>query len=564
MDNLIDLSDGFCGLGVLQDSTQQSQNVAYDLELVNMLLDDLPDFESVIEEKPLVSFSSESPSSSFTFSPSPSSSNDELSLLSHQSFQFFEPKKKKEIIKEKILCPVCLDGDAGHHKHYGGKACISCRAFFRRSVHNDAYQTFICNNIATNDSEIKPCNINSKSWGSCRYCRFEQCLASGLKISLVLKPNQRTSRNKESFKIAGALKRSTPSPNGNSLSTTGFTNSEVIVICNKAFHFQFDHLRKEMMRFFVQHPSSYDALLKMYHKKHSEVGIVDVGNAQLFGIWWQNIFKHYMCTTYEDHNALGQDTLNILDNYNIDSVYFICSVVSIGNAIVPSPLKEILECVYQHQRYLSLSSYVSESSSQDDMSIGELDEILSDPENPDDYISIMARRAMKQNIEASPPDKAIDFDQAYPKEMWNDDTKKWEAIIRKNIHDVAKWPTFVTESGDRKSTKNPQYKKGNGTRSNRNVGTTQKNGTKRLSSTECVKVDYVLLHLLSIVALYSLDSCREIINSKAVESLQIKYLHLLHQYLAFRYPSDAYVRLARGMQLISRAKESCEILRVFS
>ena len=563
MDDFIDLSDGFCGLDALQDSIQEPPNVVYDLDLVNMLLDDLPDFESVIEEKPLVSFSSESPSSSFAFSPSPSSSNDELSLLSHQSFKFFEPTKKKEIIKEKILCPVCLDGDAGHHKHYGGKACISCRAFFRRSVHNDAYQTFACNNIATNDSEMKPCNINSKSWGSCRYCRFEQCLASGLKISLVLKPNQRTSRNKESFKMAGTLKHITPSPNGNFLSTTGFTNSEVLVICNRAAHFQFDHLRKEMMRFFVENPSSFETLQKMYHKKHSEVGIVDVGNAQIFGLWFQNIFRHYMCTTYEDHNALGQETLHILDNYNIGSVYFFNSVVSIGNAIVPSPLKEILECVYQHQRYLSRSSSFSESSSQDEMSLGGLDEILIEPENPNYFISIMARRAMKQNIEANPPDKAIDFDQAYPAEMWNDDTKKWEAIIRKNIHDVAKWPTFVNQSGDCKSTKNQQYKKKNGTRSNRNVGTMQKNGTKRLNSTE-VKVDYVLLHLLSIVALYSLDSCREIINSKTVESLQIKYLHLLHQYLAFRYPSDAYVRLASGMQLISKAKESCEILRVIS
>merc|ERR1711910_197709 len=90
MDGFIDLSDGFCGLDGLQDSIQQYPNVVYDLDLVNMLLDDLPDFESVIEEKPLVSFSSESPSSSFAFSPSPSSSNDELSLLNHQSFKFFE------------------------------------------------------------------------------------------------------------------------------------------------------------------------------------------------------------------------------------------------------------------------------------------------------------------------------------------------------------------------------------------------------------------------------------------------------------------------------------------
>jgi len=31
------------------------------------------------------------------------------------------------------LCPVC-GNEAGKHVHYGGKACTSCRAFFRRSV----------------------------------------------------------------------------------------------------------------------------------------------------------------------------------------------------------------------------------------------------------------------------------------------------------------------------------------------------------------------------------------------------------------------------------------------
>jgi hypothetical protein len=40
------------------------------------------------------------------------------------------------------LCPVC-GNEAGKHVHYGGKACTSCRAFFRRSVqvrHNPQIQ----------------------------------------------------------------------------------------------------------------------------------------------------------------------------------------------------------------------------------------------------------------------------------------------------------------------------------------------------------------------------------------------------------------------------------------
>ena len=40
-----------------------------------------------------------------------------------------------------------------------------------------------------------------------------------------------------------------------------------------------------------------------------------------------------------------------------------------------------------------------------------------------------------------PPERAIDYNQAYPAEMWNDETRKWEIIIRRNIHAVARWPT---------------------------------------------------------------------------------------------------------------------------
>ena len=51
-----------------------------------------------------------------------------------------------------IPCPICGMGETGTHNHYGGRACTSCRAFFRRSVQTNSYKVphnchFICNII---------------------------------------------------------------------------------------------------------------------------------------------------------------------------------------------------------------------------------------------------------------------------------------------------------------------------------------------------------------------------------------------------------------------------------
>ena len=39
-----------------------------------------------------------------------------------------------------IPCPICGMGETGTHNHYGGRACTSCRAFFRRSVQTNSYK----------------------------------------------------------------------------------------------------------------------------------------------------------------------------------------------------------------------------------------------------------------------------------------------------------------------------------------------------------------------------------------------------------------------------------------
>ncbi len=75
-----------------------------------------------------------------------------------------------------LICPIC-GNEAGKHVHYGGRACTSCRAFFRRSVQHDAYKKFFCSS--------KNCKIDSKSWRSCKWCRFEKCLDSGLQPGIL-------------------------------------------------------------------------------------------------------------------------------------------------------------------------------------------------------------------------------------------------------------------------------------------------------------------------------------------------------------------------------------------
>lgn len=99
---------------------------------------------------------------------------------------------KEEVIeasKPSNLCPICSN-EAGKHSHYGGRGCSSCRAFFRRSVQTKGYERFTC-------KASQSCSIDSKSWKSCKFCRFQKCLQSGMKPSLVLNEDERKIRHEK-------------------------------------------------------------------------------------------------------------------------------------------------------------------------------------------------------------------------------------------------------------------------------------------------------------------------------------------------------------------------------
>ena len=162
-----------------------------DIELYNSLFCDPPDIEYVKPDENIQHESVIDQSTLFNW-PTDVSIYDPLT-------QRTEKVMDSQDISTKItiLCPICENGDAGNHKHYGGKACTSCKAFFRRSVENEAYKMFSCTNKERDNVIGFNCPINSKSWKSCRYCRFQKCMTSGLQISLVLTPTQRELRKRK-------------------------------------------------------------------------------------------------------------------------------------------------------------------------------------------------------------------------------------------------------------------------------------------------------------------------------------------------------------------------------
>ncbi|VDM99875.1 unnamed protein product [Thelazia callipaeda] len=73
------------------------------------------------------------------------------------------------------FCVVC--GDKAIGKHYGAVACNGCKGFFRRSK----FYFSVWQNLQYTCRFSKQCNIDKDHRNACRYCRFQKCLADGMK-----------------------------------------------------------------------------------------------------------------------------------------------------------------------------------------------------------------------------------------------------------------------------------------------------------------------------------------------------------------------------------------------
>ncbi|XP_022661248.1 vitamin D3 receptor A-like isoform X2 [Varroa destructor] len=81
------------------------------------------------------------------------------------------------------VCGVC--GDRAKSYHFGGISCDSCKAFFRRSVQNEAYKNFQC------PYEAK-CDITIASRKCCQFCRFRKCNDIGMEKGWVMTELERS------------------------------------------------------------------------------------------------------------------------------------------------------------------------------------------------------------------------------------------------------------------------------------------------------------------------------------------------------------------------------------
>lgn len=100
-------------------------------------------------------------------------------------------------------CPVCGGEIKKGHVYYGAVVCISCRGFFQRAVHSHHFKAFKCLD------GLKECQVTVTTRRRCKFCRFQKCIRSGMRVSWVLKEAQR--RQKTTNKaIASSVQATRP------------------------------------------------------------------------------------------------------------------------------------------------------------------------------------------------------------------------------------------------------------------------------------------------------------------------------------------------------------------
>uniref|UniRef100_A0A3P8VDY8 Retinoic acid receptor RXR n=1 Tax=Cynoglossus semilaevis TaxID=244447 RepID=A0A3P8VDY8_CYNSE len=80
------------------------------------------------------------------------------------------------MMSQKRLCVICGDRSSG--KHYGVYSCEGCKGFFKRTVRKDL--TYTCR-------DNKECLIDKRQRNRCQYCRYQKCLAMGMKREVAVK-----------------------------------------------------------------------------------------------------------------------------------------------------------------------------------------------------------------------------------------------------------------------------------------------------------------------------------------------------------------------------------------
>ena len=80
-------------------------------------------------------------------------------------------------------CDACGKVATQQHLNYGANTCLGCRAFFRRIVQRQCKDKLRCK--GGNARGEGPCKVSGTK-GRCQRCRFERCLAAGMREECVM------------------------------------------------------------------------------------------------------------------------------------------------------------------------------------------------------------------------------------------------------------------------------------------------------------------------------------------------------------------------------------------
>nr|AAX37291.1 nuclear receptor usp/RXR [Xenos peckii] len=126
----------------------------------------------------------------------------------------------------KHLCAIC--GDKASGKHYGVYSCEGCKGFFKRTVRKDL--TYACR-------EEKSCLVDRRQRNRCQYCRYQKCLAMGMKREAVQEERQ---RNKDRENTSGEVE-STSSYVFNDMPIERILEAERRIDCKIEFPVEFEN-----------------------------------------------------------------------------------------------------------------------------------------------------------------------------------------------------------------------------------------------------------------------------------------------------------------------------------
>ncbi|KAK7147687.1 hypothetical protein R3I94_010264 [Phoxinus phoxinus] len=103
------------------------------------------------------------------------------------------------MLSQKRMCAICGDRSSG--KHYGVYSCEGCKGFFKRTVRKDL--SYTCR-------DNKECLVDKRQRNRCQYCRYQKCLAMGMKREAVQDERQKNKERDGDYEYSSSANEEMP------------------------------------------------------------------------------------------------------------------------------------------------------------------------------------------------------------------------------------------------------------------------------------------------------------------------------------------------------------------